>query len=491
LIILALFIADAWSQPRPVKLSTSLIIDTDCGMDDMRAISYLLARPEFTVTGIITSEGSLPPDEGFIKVKSLLDEFKKSSIPVSEGKKMKGIDPEWRQFNRDVSWGRKIERATDKKEATDYLINSLKSSDSKVTLVCLGPLTNIGMAIRKDPSVLGSVDRIVWYNESIKPLAGFNYECDRENADLVLKSKVRIDVISYLDRKDAVFDKTLAGVCATSGTELARILNRVYTMTPVAGKLVENHFILHDDLVALYITTPDLFAINTDLGSMHVRFNSDYNTQGVREAISDMIKGIYVPGNNVVFNGFPVNREMFTYDVRPLIDKAIALYGIEEWKANVMTDEFHGHLGVFSIVGAKMGIRAREIFGVGPDMLNVITFAGNRPPYSCLTDGIQVSTGATLGMGTISLAHDSIARPSAIFIHDDRAVRITLKDEYLRQVDSDINEGIVKFGLLDDGYWKLVRNNALRYWLEWDRNKIFEVTETEIPKNYEILTHDH
>ena len=41
-----------------------------------------------------------------------------------------------------------------------------------------------------------------------------------------------------------------------------------------------------------------------------------------------------------------------------------------------MTDEFHGHLGVFSIVGAKMGIRAREIFGVGPDMLNVVTYAG-------------------------------------------------------------------------------------------------------------------
>ncbi len=45
--------------------------------------------------------------------------------------------------------------------------------------------------------------------------------------------------------------------------------------------------------------------------------------------------------------------------------------GYDEWKANVMTDEFHGHLGVFSIVGAKMGIKARELFGVGADMLEV------------------------------------------------------------------------------------------------------------------------
>ena len=31
---------------------------------------------------------------------------------------------------------------------------------------------------------------------------------------------------------------------------------------------------------------------------------------------------------------------------------------------------------------------------------------------------------------------------------------------------------------MDDGYWKLIRHNALKYWLEWDRNKIFDITET-------------
>jgi pyrimidine-specific ribonucleoside hydrolase len=170
---------------------------------------------------------------------------------------------------------------------------------------------------------------------------------------------------------------------------------------------------------------------------------------------------------------------MFNYDVRDIIDSAIALYGHDEWKANVMTDEFHGHLGVFSIVGAKMGIKAREIFGVGPDMLDVTTYAGLRPPYSCLTDGIQVSTGATLGMGTIHLATDSICLPKAVFKYKGRSVTISLKKEYLAKVDADINEGILKFGLMDDGYWKLIRRNALKYWLEWDRNKIFDIVETK------------
>ena len=210
---------------------------------------------------------------------------------------------------------------------------------------------------------------------------------------------------------------------------------------------------------------------------LNVRYSTDYDVNGVREAMTDMINGTYVSDHNIVFNKFPVERGMFNYDIRPIIDTAIALYGYDEWKANVMTDEFHGHLGVFSIVGAKMGIKARELFGTGPDVIDVTTFAGSKPPYSCLNDGIQVSTGATLGMGTIHLAADSVTRPSAIFRYKGRAFLISLKKEYLEKVDSDINEGIVKFGLLDDGYWKLIRQNAIKYWVEWDRNKIFDIEE--------------
>jgi len=266
-------------------------------------------------------------------------------------------------------------------------------------------------------------------------------------------------------------------VCQQSKTQLATILYNVYNQPVVFEKLTQNHFRLCDDLVALYITNPELFDINTMLDRVKIRYNQDFSVQGTREAVVDMLKGTYVLERNVVFNRFPNQREMFNYDVRPIMDSAIARYGLDEWKANVMTDEFHGHLGVFSIVGAKMGIKAREFFGVGPDMLNVITYAGSKPPYSCLNDGIQVSTGATLGMGTIHVASDSVTRPSAVFTYKGHSVRISLKKDYLNKVDADIKEGIIKFGLMDDGYWKLIRRNALKYWVEWDRNKIFDVVE--------------
>ncbi len=465
------------AQPIQVKLNHTIIIDTDCAIDDMRAISLLLSRPEITIKAILLSDGSLPPAEGKEKVLSLLNEFGFHNIRVAEGNLVEGINPPWREFNRQISWGKEPDEKAPSLNAVDCLTENLTSAKEKVILVCLGPLTNVAQMIKKDPGLLRGIERIIWYNESVLPRKGFNYESDKESSDLVFKSNIRIDVIGNLNKDKILFDSSLCDVCNHSNTRLATVIRNVFAQPLVLEKLRQNHFKLCDDLVALYITNPELFDINIIPDELNVRYNTDYNVQGVKEAMTDMINGNYFAERNIVFNRFPVQREMFRYDVRQIIDSAIARYGTDEWKANVMTDEFHGHLGVFSIVGAKMGIKARELFGVGPDMLEVITYAGTKPPYSCLNDGIQVSTGATLGMGLIHLANDNKTKPSAIFTYKNRSVRISLKKEYLEQVDADIKEGIMKFGLMDDGYWKLIRRNALKYWVSWDRNKIFDIEE--------------
>jgi pyrimidine-specific ribonucleoside hydrolase len=477
LILTLIYYQTIWAQPLQVKLKHTIIIDTDCGIDDMRAISLLLNRPEMTIKAILLSDGSLSPGEGSGKVYSLLKEFSIDNIPVACGDLIAGVNPPWREFNRQIRWGKESDNHDAGLKAVDCLTENLKNANEKVILVCLGPLSNIAQLITKDAGLVSNIERIIWYNESVLPLQGFNYECDKVSADLVFKSNIRIDVIANLNKDNTLFDSSMYADCSQSKTRLAAVLRNVFSQPLVYEKLKQNHFKLCDDLVALYITNPELFSVNIITDQLNVRYNKDYEVDGVKEAMTDMINGTYFPEKNIVFNRFPVQHEMFSYDVRPIIDSAIARYGYDEWKANVITDEFHGHLGVFSIVGAKMGIKAREFFGVGADMLEVTTFAGTKPPYSCLNDGIQVSTGATLGMGTIHLATHSKTKPSAIFKYKNHSVRISLKKEYLEQVDADIKEGILKFGLMDDGYWKLIRHNALKYWLEWDRNKIFDIEE--------------
>lgn len=443
----------------------------------MRAISLMLSHPDFTIKAIVTSEGSLTPEAGAQKVSSLLAGIGQSAIPVVVGNVVNGVNPAWRSFNEEIEWGSKLGNEVLRTDPSQFIVNTIKTEKDNVTIVCLGSLTNICNALKYDNEIASKIDRIVWYNEYVDKPDGFNYICDIESAAEVLGSEIRMDVISAITDDPIHFDTHLAQEAGRYSTQPAIAINFVHRQKPVVSKLKENHFRFADDLVALYIAEPELFYVNIFPEHINIRYNSGYNSSALREVMTDIIKGTYIFEHNVVFNGFPVNPALFAYDIRSIVDTAISKYGMEEWKANVMTDEFHGHLGVFSIVGAKMGIKARELFDVGPDMLEVVSFTGLKPPYSCLTDGIQVSTGATLGMGTIRVEEDGNPRPSAIFTYNGRSIQISLKEKYLEKVDSDIAEAISKFGLSDHGYWELVRHNAIRYWLEWDRNEIFEIAE--------------
>ena len=472
------------SYTKPLQQSTKhrIIIDTDCAIDDLRAISILLSRPEITIEAILLSDGTLSPSDGLKKISALLHEFNKDSIPVGIGAASNNIHPGWQEFNKQIAWGKDAGHLVISKDAVSLLIEKLLTTDKKRILICLGPLSNIAAALEKNNSIKSKIEKIIWYNESLIPLHGFNAECDTSSAKKVINSGIRFDMISNLKHPDLIFGNEQFKACINSKTKLAEVLAYVHLQKPVHERLNENHFRLCDELAAIYLTNAELFDVNPIKQNPLLRQDVSFNETAVKEVMMDMIHGTYTPSENIVFNGFPVQRELFAYDVRQIMDSAILKYGPDEWKANVMTDEFHGHLGVYSIVGAKMGIRAREWFDVGTDQLEVVSYAGIRPPYSCLNDGIQASTGATLGMGTITVNMEEKTKPEAIFSYKGKAIRIRLKDEYNKRVDSDIEEGIVKFGLMDDGYWKLIRRNALRYWIEWDRSKIFDIEPVNPPK---------
>ena len=211
------------AQPLPVKLNHTVIIDTDCAIDDMRAIALMLARPELIIKAVLLSDGSLTPFDGSEKIFSLLNEFNRNDIPVAGGELLLGVNPPWREFNKQVNWGKPSGRHMDGQKAIDCLINTLKNSVEKITLVCLGPLTTEGQLVIKYPELLMKIDRIVWFNESVKPLKGFNYECDKGAADVVFKSTVRIDVISNLNYDGALFDLSMFSICNKSNTLLASV----------------------------------------------------------------------------------------------------------------------------------------------------------------------------------------------------------------------------------------------------------------------------
>lgn len=476
--IIAFLHAAAFTQTGEKSRLFCVVIDTDGGADDFRALSVLLTRPEISVRGICISDGNVSPGDGYRKVKGILNQSGLEHIPVGIGRTIPGIEPEWRKFNESLNWGEPSNISMPSVSSLELLTEILGNNPSGITLLCLGPLTNVAELLIEKPAMASRIERILWYNEKDPEFrSGFNYSAGNTLAEKVLNSGIRVDILSNLNLSDANFDLSFLSGLLPEQTKTAELISGFYRANDIPDERYKSHLRLMDELVAIYLLRPELFEMKTIPGKRQVRFVQEYDLPAVQEVMNDLLTGLYSQETGVVFAGFPVLPQFYNYDVRRIMDEAISRHGMEEWKSAVIASEFHRHLGIYSLIGVKMGIYALEILKTQPDFIRVHSYAGNKPPYSCLNDGLQVSTGATLGMGTISVADVVAPEAAADFSFGGHTIRLSLKPEYLEMVEADISEGIVKYGLTDEGYWKLIRQSSIRYWLEWGRTEIFNIHE--------------
>jgi pyrimidine-specific ribonucleoside hydrolase len=147
-----------------------------------------------------------------------------------------------------------------------------------------------------------------------------------------------------------------------------------------------------DEMVPLLLHFPNLF------GEVARDADDNYfvpkDIARMRDAAVKLLKGETVERMQVI-QTMPVDTSFYMIDIQPFVTDIRNKYGEDEWTSGVIANELHRHLGVFAIIGVKMGIRAREYFCTGVDEMTVTTHAGATPPLSCMNDGIQVSTGAT------------------------------------------------------------------------------------------------
>lgn len=101
----------------------------------------------------------------------------------------------------------------------------------------------------------------------------------------------------------------------------------------------------------------------------------------------------------------------------------------------VALQQFHGHLGPYVAIGYRMGALARE--KLGPGKMKTIVFTGLKPPISCTVDGIQVSSGSTLGKGLIRVENEGIVM--AEFHVAEKIIQIRLRDELRARIDKEMS----------------------------------------------------
>ncbi|MFO7790398.1 MAG: nucleoside hydrolase [Bacteroidales bacterium] len=444
------------------KAEYNLIVDTDCGIDDFRMLQFILASKDFNVNAIVTNDGVLSPEQGASRISGLLKYYRHEGIPVASGKTLNKKFMH-RDFASSLEWPGHPDDDY-QKDAVTLIHERLNAHRSKDIYLASGTLTNLAALLKAYPDDKEQISRVIWYHDPGNP--GMNYTRDSMAAKYVIDNMSSVEFVSNHDNTYKLSDNYFLSLTSLDN-KYAKAVTDFHGQEIQKSNNDQIPAYLWDGCLPVYLLFPQYFVENKNA---YVPDNPE-ELEMLMMGILDVNK----PTEGVIYKNMPVDKPWLQDDVAELADSIIGAHGFDAFNVIAMTNEFHGHLGIYSIMGAKMGIRATEYFHVGLDELEVWSYAGATPPLSCMHDGLQFSTGASLGYGTIHVVEADEYKPVAEFEYKGMRIKMALKKKYIRQFENDISKAIDKYGLLTDKYWDDVRNNALRYWLTLDRHEIFDI----------------
>jgi len=256
--------AACWGQTR-----TPIILDTDIGddIDDALALALALQSPELDVRAVTTVI-----DDTETRTRLAWKELRlygRHDIPVATGASEPLLDPvraaRAPQFS--VLTEADTVPAAARRRATDLIIETLLASPQQITLVPIGPLTNIALALKEQPRIKPKISRIVLMGGAFHMLIQeYNIWRDRVAAEIVFSSGVPITAVGL--------DVTTR--CKLEGADLARLRAADNPASRFLVKLIElwqdghaGQFpTLHDPLAVAVAFQSSL--VETQLGSVQV-----------------------------------------------------------------------------------------------------------------------------------------------------------------------------------------------------------------------------
>jgi len=258
-----------WPTPLPAqttptaKPASKVILDTDIGddIDDAFALALALRSPEIEVIGITTAWGNTALRAKLAN--RLVKEAGVRSIPVLAGVPT-ASDSNFTQSE----WASEGEAAPAHPDAVEFLLEQAKNAPGEVTLLTIGPLTNIAAAIDQDAEGFRKFKRVVLMGGSIRrgygdlgyrpdhgPQPEYNIYRDVKAAQKLLASGVAIFMMP-LDSTQLLLDENKRTLLFSTGSPLTNALAALYfqwvrvTRTPTAT--------LFDAMAVGYTVKPEL-----------------------------------------------------------------------------------------------------------------------------------------------------------------------------------------------------------------------------------------
>ena len=167
--------SSAPSMPPASAAKTKIIIDTDIGddVDDAFALGLALTSQEVEILGVTTAWGDTKLRASLVD--RFLAETGNPAIPVAEGIRTQSKTP----FSQ-ARWAEGGVAVKAHPAAVDFLLDSIRKYPAEITLVAIGPLTNIGAAIDRDAATFKKLKRVVLMGGSIhKGYGDLGYAPDR------------------------------------------------------------------------------------------------------------------------------------------------------------------------------------------------------------------------------------------------------------------------------------------------------------------------
>lgn len=277
-------------------IKRNIIIDCDPGHDDAVAIMLAARNPKINLLGITTVNGNQTLEKvtkNALNICQCLD----IDVPVCKGLAgpiVREAPPVEERVHGDSGLDgpvfEPLTKQLDKRHAVDFIIETIMNSKEPVTLVPTGPLSNIAMAIKKEPRILENIDEIVlmggaYQHGNVTPAAEFNIYADAEAAYVVFECGVPVVMMGLdLTRQALCYPEVVERMdkVKTKAGKLFVDLMRFFCLTQKRTFGWEGGP-LHDPTTIAYLIDPTCIetkSVNTEIditgGSSHGRTNCDY-----------------------------------------------------------------------------------------------------------------------------------------------------------------------------------------------------------------------
>ena len=251
---------------------TRIILDTDPGIDDALALFLALASPEVQLEAITTVSGNVGVDFTTSNALALLELARRADIPVARGSARPLLRPP--VYAAYVHGSRGLgylalpppERSPVTSHAVDVIIETIMNAPGEIALVPIGPLTNIALAVRREPRIAERVREVVIMGGALRvpgntaPAAEFNIFVDPHAAHVVFHAGWPIRLVSLDTTMQVELQRDQVDALAASGSPVTTAIKQMAdfyfdVFAPVYGV---SAFHMHDPLCLAAAFMPDL-----------------------------------------------------------------------------------------------------------------------------------------------------------------------------------------------------------------------------------------